>query len=59
MNDIIDFDCGTVISEKRSLEEVGDALLEFIIAVTSGEKIPKAVQLRQNDFIPWKRGVSL
>ena len=59
MNDIIDFDCGTVISEKRSLEEVGDALLEFIIAVANGEKTPKAVQLKQNDFIPWKRGVSL
>ena len=41
------------------LEEVGDALLEYIIKVASGEEIPKAVQLKQNDFIPWKRGVSL
>lgn len=59
MDDIIDFDCGTIITEKRSLEEVGDDLLEFIIAVASGEEIPKAVQLKQHDFIPWKRGVSL
>jgi altronate hydrolase len=59
MNDIIDFDCGTIITEKRSLEEVGEDLLEYIIAVASGDEIPKAVQLKQHDFIPWKRGVSL
>lgn len=59
MGDIIDFDCGTIITERRSLDEVGDALLEYIIDVASGVEIPKAVQLRQNDFIPWKRGVSL
>ena len=59
MNDIIDFDCGTIITEKRSLEEVGEDLLEYIIAVASGGEIPKAVQLKQHDFIPWKRGVSL
>lgn len=59
MNDIIDFDCGTIITKKQSLQETGDALLEYIIKVASGEEIPKAVQLKQNDFIPWKRGVSL
>ena len=59
MNDIIDFDCGTIITEKRSLEEVGEDLLEYIIAVASGDEITKAVQLKQHDFIPWKRGVSL
>jgi altronate hydrolase len=59
MNDIIDFDCGSIITQKQSLEEAGDALLEYIIKVASGEEIPKAVQLKQNDFIPWKRGVSL
>ena len=59
MSDIIDFDCGTIITQRRSLEKVGDALLEYIINVASGVEIPKAVQLRQNDFIPWKRGVSL
>ena len=33
-------------------------LLEKIIAVASGEKT-KAMELEQNDFIPWKRGISL
>jgi len=59
MPDIIDFDCGTMISKKHSLETVGEALLEHIIAVASGTIQTKATQLNQHDFIPWKRGVSL
>ena len=59
MPDIIDFDCGSIISKKKSLEAVAEQLLEQIIAVGSGEMETKATQLNQNDFIPWKRGVSL
>ena len=59
MPDIIDFDCGSIISKKQSLEAVAEQLLEQIIAVGSGEMETKATQLNQNDFIPWKRGVSL
>lgn len=59
MPDIIDFDCGAVIRGEKTIEEVGEEILEYIISVASGQIIPKAVQLRQFDFIPWKRGVSL
>lgn len=59
MSDIIDFDCGTIISEKRNIKEVGDELLEYIITVASGEKTTKAAQLEQHDFIPWKQDISL
>ncbi|MDG2108807.1 MAG: altronate dehydratase family protein [Flavobacteriaceae bacterium] len=59
MRDIIDFDCGTIISEKRNIKEVGDELLEYIIAVASGQKTTKAAQLEQHDFIPWKQDISL
>ena len=59
MSDIIDFDCGTIISKKRNIKEVGDELLEYIIAVASGEKKTKAAQLEQHDFIPWKQDISL
>ncbi len=59
MPDIIDFDCGAVIRGEKTIEEVGEEILEYLIAVASGQQIPKAVQLRQYDFIPWKRGVSL
>ena len=59
MNDIIDIDCGPVIEGEKTIEQMGEAILEYCIKVASGEVIPKAVQLNQDDFIPWKRGVSL
>lgn len=59
MSDIIDFDCGPIISGKKSIKEMGEDLLEYSIKVASGKIIPKAVALNQDDFIPWKRGVSL
>ncbi len=59
MSDIIDIDCGPVISGEKTIEEMGEAILEYCIKAASGEIIPKAVQLNQDDFIPWKRGVSL
>lgn len=59
MSDIIDIDCGSVVSGEKNIEEMGEAILEYCIKVASGEIIPKAVQLNQDDFIPWKRGVSL
>ncbi len=59
MPDIIDFNAGTVISGEKSIPEAADELLEFIIKVASGEVKTKADQLNQNDFIPWRRGVSL
>ncbi len=59
MSDIIDIDCGPVISGEKSIEEMGEDILEYCIKAAGGEIIPKAVQLNQDDFIPWKRGVSL
>ncbi|MFY7964438.1 MAG: altronate dehydratase, partial [Chitinophagaceae bacterium] len=59
MADIIDIDCGGVISGEKTLQQMGEEILEYCIKVASGEVIPKAVQLNQDDFIPWKRGVSL
>ena len=59
MPDIIDIDCGTIIDGKESIPQTGERILDFIIQVASGTIQPKAVQLGQDDFIPWKRGVSL
>ncbi|EOZ98515.1 Altronate hydrolase [Indibacter alkaliphilus LW1] len=59
MPDIIDFDTGKIITGEKSIEESGEQLMEMIIKVASGEVQPKAVILGQDDFIPWKRGVSL
>jgi altronate hydrolase len=59
MQDIIDIDTGAVIEGQKTIEEMGEAILEYCIKAASGEVIPKAVLLNQDDFIPWKRGVSL
>ncbi|UMQ41202.1 altronate dehydratase family protein [Chryseobacterium sp. Y16C] len=59
MPDIIDFNAGTVITGEKTIPEAADELLELIIKVASGEVKTKADQLNQNDFIPWRRGVSL
>ena len=59
MSDIIDIDTGDVISKGVSIPEMGEKILDYCIKVASGEIVPKAVQLQQDDFIPWKRGVSL
>jgi altronate hydrolase len=59
MNDIIDIDCGPVVDADKSIEEMGEDILNYCIKAASGEVIPKAVLLNQDDFIPWKRGVSL
>ncbi|WP_138481891.1 UxaA family hydrolase [Dyadobacter bucti] len=58
MPDVIDFDCGPVVDGTQSLEQNAEELLEYVIKVASGE-LTKAQQLGQDDFIPWKRGVSL
>lgn len=59
MSDIIDIDCGPIITGEKTIEEMGEDILEYCIKAASGEIIPKAVLLNQDDFIPWKRGVSL
>lgn len=59
MNDIIDIDCGPVIEGEKTIKQMGEEMLEYCIKAASGEVIPKAVLLNQDDFIPWKRGVSL
>ncbi|XMO86809.1 altronate dehydratase family protein [Algibacter sp. AS12] len=58
MNDIIDFNTGTIIEGEKTIEQAGEELLDFVIEVASGKQT-KARQLKQDDFIPWKRGMSL
>jgi altronate hydrolase len=59
MSDIIDIDTGAVIRGETTIEQVGASILDLIVKVASGTVRSKAEQLNQNDFIPWKRGVSL
>ncbi|MBT1685786.1 UxaA family hydrolase [Dawidia soli] len=59
MPDIIDFNTGSIISGEKTIDQVGEEILDFIIEVASGRVTAKSVALGQDDFIPWKRGVSL
>ena len=59
MRDIIDINTGTIIEGKESIREAGKRILEYVIDVASGETQVAAVRHVQDDFIPWKRGVSL
>ncbi|HEV2355615.1 MAG TPA: altronate dehydratase family protein [Puia sp.] len=59
MRDIIDINTGTVIEGKESIRQAGERILDYVIGVASGEIEIAAVRHVQDDFIPWKRGVSL
>jgi len=59
MSDIIDFDAGPIISGESSIERTATSLLDYILKVASGAARTSAEVHGQDDFIPWKRDVSL
>ncbi|MGP0019069.1 MAG: UxaA family hydrolase [Candidatus Sulfotelmatobacter sp.] len=59
MHDIIDIDTGAVVAGEKTIEQMGESILDLVIEVANGEVRTKAEQKAQEDFIPWKRGVSL
>lgn len=59
MSDIIDIDTGCIIAGEKTVEQMGEEVLDLVIKVANGEVRTKAELLGQDDFIPWKRGVSL
>lgn len=59
MRDIIDINTGTIIEGEETIEQAGERILDYVIEVASGHIQVSAVRNEQNDFIPWKRGVSL
>ena len=58
MPDIIDCDAAAVLSGDESIEQVGERLLEQVIATASNKQPCKAEILGQDDFIPWKRSLT-
>jgi altronate hydrolase len=59
MPDIIDIDAGAIIRGETSIAQMGEAILDRVVQVASGDVRTKAEEKNQEDFIPWKRGVSL
>ena len=44
--DLIDIDAGQVVSQKKSIEDVGMDLFEMVLAVAGGEKVTAAEKLQ-------------
>ncbi|MDG2122425.1 MAG: altronate dehydratase family protein [Verrucomicrobiales bacterium] len=59
MPDVIDFDAGPLVAGEAGMGEMAGSLLDLAVRVASGEVKTRAQELGQDDFIPWKRGVSL
>ena len=59
MRDIIDINTGTIVEGSETIKQAGERILDYVIGVASGETQVAAVRHVQDDFIPWKRGVSL
>jgi len=59
MPDIIDINTGTIIEGDETIEEAGERIMDYVIEVASGNQLVHAQKHGQDDFIPWKRGVSL
>ena len=58
MPDIIDYDAGPILAGAK-VEDRGDELLDLCLEVAGGHVLTRAQRNRQDDFLPWKRGVSL
>ena len=56
---MIDCNCGPIITGEKSIDDLAHELLTMCIETASGRYEAKATRLGQEDFIPWKRGVSL
>lgn len=59
MADIIDINTGFITEGKETIPEAGKRILDFVIAAASGKQEVKSISNGQDDFIAWKRGVSL
>ncbi len=56
---MIDFDAGPVILGKASIGTLAETLYGRCIETAGGYRKTRADRLGQDDFIPWKRDVSL
>jgi altronate hydrolase len=59
MHDIIDINTGAIVEGQKTIQRMGEEILDAVIQVANGDVRTKAELNSQEDFIPWKRGVSL
>jgi len=56
---MIDFDSGPIIDGNGTIDSLGGQLFNLCVRTAGGDYQAKAIRLGQDDFIPWKRQVSL
>lgn len=59
MKDIIDIDTGTIIEGTETIKQAAERILNYVIDIANGVAQAKAEATLHDDFIPWKRGISL
>lgn len=53
----IDLNCGTIVDGKQSVDEVGAAIFELMLATASGQRTKSENHgYGQNEFVPWQLG---
>ena len=58
MEQDMDMDCGTVISGKKTIEEMGEDIFRELLAVASGKKTKsELLGVGSDEFQPWNLGV--
>jgi altronate hydrolase len=56
----MDVNAGTVITDNKSIEDVGQEIFDLIVKVASGEKSKSEFQgLGDLEFVPWQIGATM
>ena len=60
MEEDMDVNAGKVISDNKSIEDVGQEIFDLIVRVASGEKSKSETQgLGDLEFVPWQIGATM
>ena len=58
MKDDMDINCGTIIDGDATIEQMGQAIFDKLLAVASGEKSKsEGIGMGENEFARWPIGV--
>ena len=56
----MDVNAGTVITENKNIEDVGQEIFDLIVKIASGEKSKSEYQgLGDLEFVPWQIGATM
>ena len=60
MEEDMDVNAGKVITENKTIEDVGQEIFDLIVRVASGEKSKSEIQgLGDLEFVPWQIGATM